>query len=146
MIRCRRILAIALSVMILGLAQSQPMLHIGSKSDPEAHLFEYNQKFRESTRLINYNLSMVAEKEFEDCSRLSSWMDLRVLPSWTELVINANFSGIGRMGYVVYDEESGQPREEQSTITHMFIGNFSMDERLLVAKNHAVESGYLPPV
>ncbi|MCX8207173.1 MAG: hypothetical protein N3G75_04995 [Methanothrix sp.] len=146
MLRCRRLLALALILIVLGVAHSQPIIRLGSKTDPEAHLFTYDQKFRESTRFMNYNLSMVGEKEFEDCSRLSSRMDLRMFPSWTELVINANFSGIGRMGYVVYDEEREQPREEQSTITHMFIGNFSMDERLLVAKNHAVESGYLPPV
>ena len=32
----------------------------------------------------------------------------------------------------------------QSRINHMFVGNFSIEEQILVAKDHMCESGYLP--
>lgn len=137
-----------LSLAMIGpaLSQKPPTMYLGSKSDPKAHLFSYDQKFRESTRFINYNLSMTAQKQFEDATFLSTRMDLRSFPDWVSIVISANFSGIGRMGYVVYDPETGEPKEERSLITHMFIGNFSMDERLMVIKDRADNFGYLPPI
>ena len=40
------------------------VMEIGSKSNPNAHLFSYDQKFRESTNLKNYPMKMSASKEF----------------------------------------------------------------------------------
>jgi len=125
-----------------------PVMHIGSKSDPRAHLFSYDQMFRESMYYDNYNLSMSAYKEFESCSRLSTRTDLRAFPDWSEIVINANFTGIGRMGYVVYDDEGDEPKEEMALVTHMFIGNFTLDEHIKVAKDRMYGRyfGFLGPV
>ncbi|VVB71559.1 Uncharacterised protein [uncultured archaeon] len=127
------------------------VMEIGSKSNPNAHLFAYDQKFRESTKLQNYPLRMSASKEFTDATRLSTRMELKALHNVTEMVIDADFVGIGRIGYLVLDQESGDPRsgplnpkEEVSRINHMFVGNFSIDEQIIVAKDHMCECGYLP--
>jgi hypothetical protein len=125
------------------------VMEIGSKSNPNAHLFAYDQKFRESTFLHNYPMKMSASKEFTDATRLSTRMELKALPNLTQMTINADFIGIGRIGYLVLDPETGDtrapgPKDEMSHINHMFVGNFSIDEQIIVAKDHMCESGYLP--
>jgi hypothetical protein len=125
------------------------VMEIGSKSNPNAHLFSYDQKFRESTNLHNYPMRMSASKEFTDATRLSTKMELKALPNLTEMTIDADFIGIGRIGYLVLDPEMPNPqmwgaKNEVSRINHMFVGNFSIDEKIIVAKDHMCESGYLP--
>jgi len=120
------------------------VMEIGSKSNPNAHLFSYDQKFRESTNLHNYPMKMSASKEFTDATRLSTKMELLALPNLTEMTIDADFIGIGRIGYLVLDPETGDIKDEVSRINHMFVGNFSIDEQIIVAKDHMCECGYLP--
>ncbi len=120
------------------------VMEIGSKSNPNAHLFSYDQKFRESTNLHNYPMKMSASKEFTDATRLSTKMELLALPNLTEMTIDADFIGIGRIGYLVLDPETGDIKDEVSRINHMFVGNFSIDEKIIVAKDHMCEDGYLP--
>jgi hypothetical protein len=120
------------------------VMEIGSKSNPNAHLFAYDQKFRESTNLHNYPMKMSASKEFTDATRLSTRMALKALPNVTELTIDSDFIGIGRIGYLVLDPDTGDPKDEVSRINHMFVGNFSIDEQIIVAKDHMSECGYLP--
>jgi hypothetical protein len=120
------------------------VMEIGSKSNPNAHLFAYDQKFRESTNLHNYPMKMSASKEFTDATRLSTRMELLALPNLTQMIIDADFIGIGRIGYLVLDPETGDMKDEVSRINHMFVGNFSIDEKIIVAKDHMCESGYLP--
>jgi len=120
------------------------VMQIGSKSNPNAHLFAYDQKFRESTVLKNYPMNMSASKEFTDATRLSTKMELKALPNMTEMTIDADFIGIGRIGYLVLDPDTGDIKDEMSRINHMFVGNFSIDEEIIVAKDHMCECGYLP--
>ena len=123
------------------------VMEIGSKSNPNAHLFAYDQKFRESTFLHNYPMKTSASKEFTDATRLSTRMELKALPNLTQMTIDADFIGIGRIGYLVLDPETGDisvDKDEMSRINHMFVGNFSIDEQIIVAKDHMCESGYLP--
>jgi len=136
-----------LFILIILLSQAPAehyVMEIGSKSNPNAHLFAYDQKFRESTNLHNYPMKMSASKEFTDATRLSTRMELKALPNLTEMIIDADFIGIGRIGYLVLDPESGNIKDEVSRINHMFVGNFSIDEKIIVAKDHMCESGYLP--
>ncbi len=125
------------------------VMEIGSKSNPNAHLFSYDQKFRESTNLHNYPMRMSATKEFTDATRLSTKMRLLALPNLTEINIDADFIGIGRIGYLVLDPDRANPemwgpKYEVTRINHMFVGNFSINEQIIVAKNHMCEDGYLP--
>ena len=125
------------------------VMEIGSKSNPNAHLFSYDQKFRESTNLHNYPMRTSASKEFTDATRLSTKMELKAMPNLTEMTIDADFIGIGRIGYLVLDPdvpnpEMWGPKNEVSRINHMFVGNFSIEEKIIVAKDHMCESGYLP--
>ncbi|MBS1193581.1 MAG: hypothetical protein H6R31_515 [Methanomicrobia archaeon] len=142
---------LALSCTIIFPAAAEHyVMEIGSKSNPNAHLFAYDQKFRESTRLQNAPMKMVASKEFTDATRLSTRMDLKMEPNLTQMNIDADFIGIGRIDYLVYNPESdvaaGQVKERDvmSRINHMFVGNFSIEEQILVAKGHMCEDGYLP--
>ena len=142
----KMILLILLALLILpspALAEHYVM-EIGSKSNPNAHLFAYDQKFRESTNLHNYPMKTSASKEFTDATRLSTRMELKALPNLTEMTIDADFIGIGRIGYLVLDPESGDIKDEMSRINHMFVGNFTIEEKILVAKDHMCEDGYLP--
>lgn len=123
-----------IAVLSPALAEHYTM-QIGSKSNPNAHLFSYDQKFREGTYLHNYDLGMSASKEFTDTTRLATRMDLRSFPNMTEMIINADFIGIGRIGYLVLDSETGDTKMEMSHINHMFVGNFSLDEEIRVAKS-----------
>ncbi|MBN1323194.1 MAG: hypothetical protein JW986_04230 [Methanotrichaceae archaeon] len=142
----REVLIALLCIHLMTAASAQPVMLIGSKSDPNAHLFSYDQKFRESTYLENYNLSMSASKEFVDCTHLYTGMDLWSNPDWVEIGIQANFTGIARLGYVVYDPPTGKLRDETTRISHEFIGNFTLDEHFQVLRNHKNESCYLPPI
>ncbi len=112
------------------------VMQIGSKSNPNAHLFSYDQKFEEATYLHNYPLGMSASKEFTDATRLSTSMNLYMEPNLTDMVINADFIGTGRIGYLVVDTDTGKEKDEMSRINHMFIGNFSLDEHIKVAMDH----------
>jgi len=117
------------------------VMQIGSKSNPNAHLFSYDQKFEEETNLHNYELGMSASKEFTDATRLSTNMDLRTEPNVTEIEINADFIGTGRIGYLVLNTENGVPEEGKesdvlSDINHMFVGNFTLNEQIIVARDH----------
>ncbi len=94
----------------------------------------------------NYTMNVSASKEFTDATRLSTRMDLTGHANLTEIVIDADFIGIGRIGYLVLDPETGNPKDEMSRINHMFVGNFSLDEHLLVIKDHLSEAGFLPCV
>ena len=123
------------------------VMEIGSKSNPNAHLFSYDQKFRESTNLHNYPMRTSASKEFTDATRLSTKMELKAMPNLTEMTIDADFIGIGRIGYLVLDPdvpnpEMWGPKNEVSRINHMFVGNFSIEEKIIVAKDHMCECGY----
>ncbi len=153
---CVRRMALYLAIMALGCTMLFPaeaehyVMEIGSKSNPNAHLFAYDQKFRESTRLQNAPMKMVASKEFTDATRLSTRMDLKMEPNLTQMNIEADFIGIGRIDYLVYNPESDvaagevKDRDVMSRINHMFVGNFSIEEQILVAKGHMCENGYLP--
>ena len=135
---------------LLPAASEHYVMEIGSKSNPNAHLFAYDQKFRESTRLQNAPMKMIASKEFTDATRLSTSMQLKMEPNLTQMDINADFIGIGRIDYMVFNPEAdvaaGQVKERDvmSRISHMFVGNFSIEEQILVAKGHMCEDGYLP--
>lgn len=132
-----------LAIAVIPASSEHYVMQIGSKSNPDAHLFAYDQKFRESTRLQNYPMNMSASKEFTDATRLSTRMELLALPNMTSMTIDADFIGIGRIGYLVLDPETGDIKDEMSRINHMFVGNFSIDEEILVAKDHMCEDGYL---
>ena len=135
---------------LLPAAGEHYVMEIGSKSNPNAHLFAYDQKFRESTRLQNAPMKMVASKEFTDATRLSTSMQLKMEPNLTQMDINADFIGIGRIDYLVFNPEADvaagevKERDVMSRINHMFVGNFSIEEQILVAKGHMCEDGYLP--
>jgi hypothetical protein len=143
------VLALA-CIMLFPAAAEHYVMEIGSKSNPNVHLFAYDQKFRESTRLQNAPMKMVASKEFTDATRLSTRMDLKMEPNLTQMNIDADFIGIGRIDYLVYNPESNvaageiKERDVMSRINHMFVGNFSIEEQILVAKGHMCEDGYLP--
>jgi len=143
------VLALGCTILFPAAAEHYVM-EIGSKSNPNAHLFAYDQKFRESTRLQNAPMKMVASKEFTDATRLSTSMDLMMEPNLTQMNIEADFIGIGRIDYLVYNPESDvaagevKERDVMSRINHMFVGNFSIEEQILVAKGHMCENGYLP--
>jgi hypothetical protein len=139
----RELIWLGLCLIIIGPAVADHYtMKIGSKSDPEAHLFSYDQKFRESTYLNNYMINMSASKEFTDATRLTTSMALMAYPEFTDMAINADFIGIGRIGYLVLDPETGKPKNEMSRISHMFVGNFTLDEHIRVAKNHLDEEDY----
>ena len=138
-----------LSILLIPVVAEHYVMELGSKSNPNAHLFSYDQKFRESTNLHNYPMKMSASKEFTDATRLSTSMQLKAMPNLTEMVIDADFIGIGRIGYLVLnpdvrDPEIGSIKNEEARVNHMFVGNFSIEEKIIVAKDHMCESGYLP--
>lgn len=137
-------LLVIMPIVAVPVASEHYVMEIGSKSNPNAHLFAYDQKFRESTKLQNYPMKMSASKEFTDATRLSTKMELKSLPNLTQMTIDADFIGIGRIGYLVLDPETGDIKDEMSRINHMFVGNFSIDEEILVMKDHMCEDGYLP--
>jgi hypothetical protein len=137
------------SLVIIPSTAEHYVMEIGSKSNPNAHLFAYDQKFRESTKLQNYPMRTSASKEFTDATRLSTRMELKSLPNLTRMTIDADFIGIGRIGYMVLDPEVPDPemrgkKDEITRINHMFVGNFSIEEEILIAKDHMCEGGYLP--
>ena len=144
---------VILLVLLVPINADHYLMEIGSKSNPNAHLFSYDQKFRESTTVKNYPLQMTATKEFTDATRLSTSMALKMEPNLTQMNIEADFIGIGRIDYLVFNPDadftSGEmknvrERDVMSRINHMFVGNFSIEEQILVAKGHMCEDGYLP--
>jgi hypothetical protein len=139
------IIVVCLCISSAALAEPRTML-IGSKSNPNAHLFSYDQRFRESTYLQNYMMNMSASKEFTDATRLATRMNLESNANLTEILINSSFIGIGRIDYVVLDPETGDEKDEMSRISHMFVGNFTMDEHIRVVKDHMTETGFFCPV
>ena len=120
----------------------EPM-RLGSKSDPEASLFSYDQKFSDTTTLKNYYLGMSAYKDFDGCDRLSSNLYLKSNPDWVDIALQANFSsGTGRMGYLVLDQDTLDIRDVMADVSHEFIGTFSIDEKILVVKNDMNETSF----
>ncbi len=118
-------------------------MRLGSKSDPEASLFSYDQKFSDTTTLKNYYLGMSAYKDFDGCDRLSSNLYLKSNPDWVDIALQANFSsGTGRMGYLVLDQDTLDIRDVMADVSHEFIGNFSIDEKILVVKNDMNETSF----
>lgn len=138
------IIIVGIAIVSMPALADHYVMQIGSKSNPNAHLFAYDQKFRESTHLQNYFMDTSATKEFNDATRLSTRMDLMATPNLTEMQINADFIGTGMIGYRVLDPETNDVKEEQARIDHMFVGNFSIDEHIKVVKDHMCECGYLP--
>jgi hypothetical protein len=143
MIKEAIIIGLCLMVVYPALATHYTM-ELGSKSNPHAHLFSYDQKFMESTYLKNYMMNVSASTEFTDATRLSTRMSLKAFKNFTDIETNADFIGTGRIGYLVLDPETGSPKEEMSRINHMYVGNFSLDEHFLVIKDHLSEAGFLP--
>ena len=131
-----------LFILLVPINAEHYTMQIGSKSNPNAHLFSYDQKFRQSTEVNNVPLLTRANVEFTDATRLSTKMELQTEANLTQITIDADFIGIGRIGYLVLDPESGDIRHEQSRINHLFVGNFSIEEQILVAKDHMKECGY----
>ena len=118
----------------------EPM-RLGSKSDPEASLFSYDQKFSDTTTLKNYYLGMSAYKDFDGCDRLSSDIYIKSSRNWTDIALQANFSsGTGRMGYLVLDQDTMDIRNVMVDVSHEFIGDFNIDEKILVVKNQMNET------
>ena len=142
MMKLVAVLGALLLVASTGLAfQGPEPMRLGSKSDPEASLFSYDQKFSDTTTLKNYNLGMSAYKDFDGCDRLSSDIYLRSSRNWTDIALLANFSsGTGRMGYLVLDQDTLDIRDVMVDVSHEFIGNFSIDEKITVAKDKANET------
>jgi hypothetical protein len=121
--------------------QGPEPMKLGSKSDPEASLFSYDQKFSDTTTLKNYYLGMSAYKDFDGCERLSSDIYLKSNRNWTDIALSANFSsGTGRMGYLVLDQDTMDIRDVMVDVSHEFIGNFSIDEKITVAKDRMNET------
>ena len=143
MIKVAIIVGLCLIVICPAMAEHYTM-EIGSKSNPHAHLFSYDQKFRESIDLKNYMMNVSASQQFTDATRLSTIMSLKANKNLTEIDTNADFIGIGRIGYVVLNPETGNPKDEMANINHMYVGNFSLDEHFLVIKDHLSEAGFLP--
>jgi hypothetical protein len=121
--------------------QGPEPMKLGSKSNPEASLFSYDQKFSDTTTLKNYYLGMSAYKDFDGCDKLSSDIYLRTSRNWTDIALVANFSsGTGRMGYLVLDQDTMDIRDVMVDVSHEFIGNFSIDEKITVAKDRMNET------
>lgn len=145
--RCTIWLALAGALLaILGVALAQPdEVHIGSKSDPDASLFSYDQKFEQSSYLRNYYVGMSATKRFDQCTRLASSTYLKSNQDWVDIALGGNFTGIGHMGYVVLNQKTMDPKDEMARVSHDFVGRFSIDEKILVVKDHMNETGYFGP-
>jgi hypothetical protein len=143
------LLVLASSVVVsavTGAGSDDLVMQIGSKSNPNAHLFSYDQKFRESTYLENYQMNVSISKEFTEATRLSTAMKLRAEKNVTEIVINADFIGMARIGYLVLDPETADKHGELSHINHMFVGNFTLDEHMRVVRDYILDNWGLGPV
>jgi hypothetical protein len=168
MIRPNSNLRIFLSIITIALITSTALAEpytmlIGSKSNPKAHLFAYDQKFREYTYFQNYPMNVSSAIEFTDAARLATEIAVRgnggdsysnrdggcgcsepgCDGTFTEIVIKADFIGIGRIDYLVLDPESSDKKKVQTRISHMYIGNFSMDEQFRVIRNHMDERWFM---
>jgi hypothetical protein len=123
------------------------VMQIGSKSNPNAHLFSYDQKWRESTHLENYQMNVSISKEFTEATRLSTAMKLRAEKNVTEIVLNADFIGMARISYLILDPETADVHDEMSHINHLFVGNFSLDEHMRVVRDYILSDNWgLGPV
>jgi hypothetical protein len=147
-----------------ALAEHYTML-IGSKSNPKAHLFAYDQKFRESTYFQNSPMDVGAAIEFTDATRLATELGIKANGGdssseeeigcgcygfgcngpFTDIAIKADFIGIGRIDYLVLDPDNDKKnkKKEQTRISHMYIGNFSLDEHFRVVRNHMNENWFM---
>ena len=137
------LLAAIISVVGSCLAfQGPEPMKLGSKSDPDAPLFSYDQKFSDTTTLKNYHLGVAAYKDFDGADRLSSNIYIESNREWVDIAIEANFSqGTGRMGYIVLNQDSMDIRDVMVDVSHEFIGNFTIDEKILVMKRDLNETG-----
>ena len=163
MIRQRSNLRVFFVIIIVTLISSaaladQYTMLIGSKSNPNAHLFSYDQKFIERTKFQNSPMGVSASLDFSDATRLATTMDLKsagggssygcgcsgsVNVPFTEIDINADFIGIGKIDYLVLDPEVADKKKEKTRISDMYIGNFTMDEHFRVISSHMNESWFL---
>jgi hypothetical protein len=144
---CRLLPGLILLIVASGVAIADDLvMQIGSKSNPNAHLFSYDQKFRESTYLENYQMNVSISKEFTEATRLSTAMKLRAEKNVTEIVINADFIGMARISYLVLDPETVDKHGELSHINHMFVGNFTLDEHMRVVRDYILDNWGLGPV
>lgn len=136
---------VAAIILVVGSSlafQGPEPMKLGSKSDPDASLFSYDQKFSDTTNLKNYHLGVAAYKDFDGCERLSSNIYLESNREWVDIAIEANFSqGTGRMGYIVLNQDSMDIRDVMVDVSHEFIGNFTIDEKILVMKRDMNETG-----
>jgi hypothetical protein len=147
MMGCRLLPGLILLIIASSVAAEDFVMQIGSKSNPNAHLFSYDQKFRESTYLENYMMNVSISKEFTEATRLSTAMKLRAEKNVTEIVINADFIGMARIGYIILDPETADVHDEMSHINHMFVGNFSLDEHMRVVRDYILGDNWgLGPV
>jgi len=122
-------------------AQSE-VIHLGSKTDPDAPLFSYDRKFDEAMTVTNYDVGMFATKRYEDCTHLSSSTFLKSNPDWVDLAIGTNFTGRAELGYVVLDQYTMDRKNEMARVAHQFVGTFTLDDRILVIKNQMNESSF----
>ena len=139
------VVVIAAIILVVGSSlafQGPEPMKLGSKSDPDAPLFSYSQKFSDTTTLKNYHLGVAAYKDFDGADRLSSNIYLESNRDWVDIAIEANFSqGTGRMGYIVLNQDSMDIRDVMVDVSHEFIGNFTIDEKILVMKRDMNETG-----
>lgn len=88
MMKLVAVLAVVILVVGSSLAfQGPEPMKLGSKSDPDASLFSYDQKISDTTTLKNYHLGMSAYKDFDGCERLSSNIYLESNPDWVDIAI-----------------------------------------------------------
>jgi hypothetical protein len=141
------ILLIIAGILASHAAAEPYVMQIGSKSNPNAHLFSYDQKFRESTYLQNYMMNVSISKEFTDATRLTTAMKLRAEKNVTEIVLTADFIGRARISYLILDPETVDIHDPMSEINHMFVGNFSLDEHMRVVRDYELADNWgLGPV
>jgi len=141
------VLLIIVGILAGEVAGEAYVMQIGSKSNPNAHLFSYDQKWRESTHLQNYMMNVSISKEFTEATRLSTAMKLRAEKNVTEIVLNADFIGRARISYLILDPENVDIRDPMSEINHMFVGNFSLDEHMKVVRDYELADNWgLGPV
>jgi hypothetical protein len=133
-------------LMILGAAFAQSdTIHLGSKSDSQASLFSYDQKFVESVCIKNYEVGMSASERFVHCERLTSNIYLKSNPDWVDMALGANFTGEARIGYVVLDPDTMDYKDEMALVDNYFVGTFTLEDQLLVIKNRMNETGFFGP-
>jgi hypothetical protein len=141
------ILLVVASIVAGSAVAENAVMQIGSKSNPNAHLFSYDQKWRESSYLKNYQMNVSISKEFTEATRLSTHMKLRAEKNVTEIVLNADFIGRASISYLILDPETADIHDALSRINHLFVGNFTLDEHMRVVRDYVLADNWgLGPV